>query len=130
MKIFWRFLLHSVGKIYIHQNIKVRLIYDKLFRCNFGLSQGTIQNETPKSCFLQIFWHLRQSDKNLRNRMQFLKKVYLDNIVRLQKTPKIVMYGLYFLRKGWLHADRYRGATDLGSTQTYTQAICFSVSVG
>ena len=90
--------------------------FHKLFRCNFGLSQGTIQNETPKSCFLRIFWHLRQSDKNLRNRMQFLKKVYLDNIVRLQKTPKIVMYGLYFLRKGWLHADRYSCATDLGST--------------
>ena len=98
MKIFWRFLLHSVGKIYIHQNIRVRLIYDKLFRCNFGLLQGTIQNETPKSCFLHIFWHLRQSDKNLRNRM---KRAVADS----KKAKEDKEKAFRALRKNQIHID-------------------------
>ena len=42
--------------------------------------------------------------------------MYLDNIVRLQKTPKMVMYDLWYFRKGWLHADKCNCAPDLGST--------------
>ena len=58
MKIFWWNFLHSVGKLYVYQKIKLRLMYLKLFWCNFGLCIVSFQNETLKDCFLHIFRHL------------------------------------------------------------------------